>query len=80
MGIIDFILSANIRSGEYETNVHIIKNVDQSNFLIFTEYVYPCISDEINISNAFAINQKDLLGAINKHAQKQGLNVDRQIV
>lgn len=37
-GIIEFIISPNVRNGEYECNTFIIKKMDYLNFIIFQEY------------------------------------------
>ncbi|NRG46716.1 hypothetical protein HRF87_18375 [Bacillus sp. CRN 9] len=68
-GIIDFIISYNIRNGEYEGNRFIIKKMDLYNFIIFDEYE---IDGKKSIGLSFSIPKKRLTKAINGYAEKQG--------
>lgn len=68
-GIIEFIYSYNIRSGEYEGNRFVIKKMDLLNFIIFEEYV---IDGKREIGNTIPISRKKLIKRINLYAKKQG--------
>lgn len=67
--IYDFITSFHIRTGEFEGNYYIIKKMDQGNFIIFPENIYP---DHREIPNCIAIYRNDLIDKITMHAKKQG--------
>lgn len=69
-GIIEFIYSYNIRSGEYEGNRFVIKKMDLLNFIIFEEYV---IDGKRKIGNTIPISRKKLIKRINLYAKNQGL-------
>ncbi|WFD11936.1 hypothetical protein [Tepidibacter hydrothermalis] len=72
--IYDFIVDQNIRSGEYEGNIFIIKKLDRLNFIIFKEYFYRK-NNHREISSAISLFRKDILIAINEHAHKSGFVV-----
>lgn len=62
-GIIQFILDANIRNGEYEGNEFILKKLNLYNFVIFKEYVYrDAMCPEISCVTAFS--RDELLNAM----------------
>lgn len=67
-GIIRFIYSGNIRSGEYECNQFIIQKMDLANFIIYEEYT---INGKREIHNSFSISKNKLIKAINAYAKKQ---------
>lgn len=69
-GIMSFILSSNIRRGEYECNQFIVKKMDLRNFLVFEEFE---INKRREIHNAFSISKHTFTKTINEHAKKQGL-------
>ncbi|RLL48314.1 hypothetical protein D8M04_03320 [Oceanobacillus piezotolerans] len=69
-GIISFIYSVNIRSGEYECNQFIVKKMDLLNFIIYEEYE---INQKREIHYSFSIYKNKLIKAINDYAKKQGL-------
>lgn len=71
--IINFILSFHIRMGEFEGNEYIIKKMDQTNFFIFPEYIYPDGRREIH--GTVSIYRKKLISAINNYANRKGLSV-----
>lgn len=68
-GIIRFVYSGNIRCGEYEGNQYVIKKLDFTNFIIYSEYI---IDGKREIHDAFPISKNKLLRLINNHAKKQG--------
>lgn len=68
-GIIHFIFSENIRSGEYECNQFVVCKIDRSNFIIYEEYV---INNKREIHHSFAISKNKLTKMINEYAKKQG--------
>ncbi|WBW98366.1 hypothetical protein [Oceanirhabdus sp. W0125-5] len=72
--IYDFIIDQNIRSGEYEGNIFIIKKLDRLNFVIFEEHCYR-EDKQREIYNAISLFRKDILIAINEHAHKNGFIV-----
>lgn len=67
-GIFDFIVSGNIRNGEYEGNLHVIKKMDLENFIIYVEHE---IDGKREIHRTTSIRKKKLLRLINHHAKKQ---------
>ncbi|GAA0415888.1 MAG: hypothetical protein ACQEWU_07145 [Bacillota bacterium] len=69
-GIIDFVYSFNIRSGEYECNRFVIKKMDHLNFIIFDEYV---IDDKREIHNSVSIHKNKFIKLVNEFAKKQGI-------
>lgn len=71
-GIIRFIYSGNIRSGEYECNQFVVKKMDFSNFIIFEEYV---IDSKREIHNTISISKNKLLRAINDYATCRGITI-----
>lgn len=64
--IMYYILSYQIRSGEFEGNEYIIKKIDLDNFYIFPEY---------NSCNGISIKKDDLIKAINNYALLKGIKV-----
>jgi hypothetical protein len=73
-GIMSFILSSNIRRGEYECNQFIVKKMDLRNFLVFEEFE---INKKREIHNAFSISKHTFTKTINEHAKKQGITVKK---
>ncbi|MDL4839432.1 hypothetical protein [Aquibacillus rhizosphaerae] len=71
-GIIRFIYSGNIRSGEYEGNQFVITKMDQLNFIVYEEYV---IDKKREIHNSFSISKNRLIKMINKYALKQRISI-----
>ncbi|AIF43002.1 hypothetical protein [Virgibacillus sp. SK37] len=67
-GIIDFVTSCNIRSGEYECNEFVIKKMDAYNFIIFQEYE---IDEKREIYGSFSIQKNKLIKLITSYARKQ---------
>lgn len=65
--IVDFICSPHIRSGEFEGNEHIIKKMDQLNYVIFREYDADCKRE---IVGTFSIGREHLLKAIDDYAKR----------
>lgn len=69
--IMNFILSHEIRKGEFEGNEYIIMKMDRDNFIIFPEY------DEgengIQIPFSFSIYKEDLVEKINSYVRKKGI-------
>ncbi|MFD1884161.1 hypothetical protein [Paenibacillus wenxiniae] len=72
--IYSFITSFHIRSGEFEANYHIIKKMDQINFFIYAENIFPD-DHHREIPYGVAIYKRSLIKAINKYAQLQGFTV-----
>lgn len=72
--ICDFIVDQNIRSGEYEGNIFVIKKLDRLNFIIFKEFSHRK-DGQREIYNAVSIFRKDLLKALNAHGMAQGFRV-----
>lgn len=68
-GIISFIYSNNIRSGEYECNQFVVKKMDVLNFIVFEENQ---IDNKREIHNSFSISKKKLIKTIHDYAKKQG--------
>ena len=71
--IVYFINLFDIRCGELECNDYIVKKVDQNNFFIFVEDVYPDGKKEIN--NVISIPKDLLVQRIQQHAKRIGLKV-----
>lgn len=69
--VLNFITSFHIRNGEFEANYFIIKKMDQDDFSIYPENIYPDNHREIPYSAS--IYRDELITKINKHAAKQGL-------
>lgn len=74
--ILEFILSPHIRSGEFEGNEHIIKKMDQCNYIIFVEYPDKDMTAR-EIHNAFAIFRNDLIKGINRYAKKINIDISK---
>lgn len=77
--IYSFIDSFHIRNGEFEANYYIIKKMDQYNFFIYAENIFPDNHREIPYS--LSIYKNDLIKSINRYAQLKGFtlmgNLDR---
>ncbi|MCT2534429.1 hypothetical protein NC661_15290 [Aquibacillus koreensis] len=73
-GIIEFIYSLNIRSGEYECNHYIIKKMDHFNYIIYDEYV---IEGKREIHGSVSIHKGKLIRIINRYAKKQGFKIKK---
>lgn len=73
-GVMSFILSSNIRRGEYECNQFIVKKMDLRNFLVFEEFE---INNKLEIHNAFSISKHTFTKRINEYAKKQGITVKK---
>ncbi|MCM3033105.1 MULTISPECIES: hypothetical protein [unclassified Niallia] len=71
-GIIYFIYSSNIRSGEYECNQFVVKKMDHLNYIIFEEYV---INNKREIHHSVSISKSELVKVINTFAENQGFVV-----
>ncbi|MEE6452786.1 hypothetical protein RAH41_19660 [Gottfriedia acidiceleris] len=70
-----FITSFHIRNGEFEGNRYIIKKMDQLNFIIYLEDIYPD-DNHREISCCHSIYRENLLNTINKYAKKQGFKLN----
>lgn len=70
--IMDFILSPNIRCGEYECNRFVIKKMDPLNYIIYEEYASHK-KGKRKIFNSFALNKDLLIQLMNEYAMMQGL-------
>jgi hypothetical protein len=71
LDIINFIESFNIRNGEYEGNRYVLKKIDNLNFFIFPEDIYPDGHKEI--SGCISIYKTQLLKEIKEWAQSKGI-------
>lgn len=69
--IINFVTSFHVRNGEFEGNEYIIKKMDQTNFIIYSEYETEQIKREIHA--AFSIYRHDLIRIINSRAESIGI-------
>lgn len=72
--IYNFIIDANIRSGEYEGNQYVIKKLDRLNFIVFAEDIFG-ENKKREIHSTFSLFRKELLIAINEYAKKSGFKV-----
>lgn len=68
--IYKFIVSGHIRNGEFEGNRFVLKKMDQLNFIIYTEDVYPDSHREI--SHCTSIYRNNLIEKIQKRAKSNG--------
>lgn len=71
--IYNFITSFHIRNGEFEANYFIIKKMDESNFFIYAENIYPDNHREIPYS--ISIYKNNLIQKINEYAYSRGLKI-----
>ncbi|MDN4619636.1 hypothetical protein QCD85_16120 [Paenibacillus sp. PsM32] len=71
--IYSFIDSFHIRNGEFEANYYIIKKMDQYNFFIYAENIFPDNHREIPYS--LSIYKNDLIKSINRYAQLNGFTL-----
>lgn len=71
--IMSFITSYHIRCGEFEGNEHIIKKMDQTNFILFPEYIDT--DGEREIHGARSVYRNNLIKEINDCAQVKGIQV-----
>ena len=71
--IMSFITSYHIRSGEFEGNEYIIKKMDQTNFILFPEYMDA--DGEREIHGAISVYRNNLIKEINDCAQLKGIQV-----
>ena len=69
--IMAYIISFHIREGEFEGNEYVIKKLDQTNFIIFSEYVSPNGKREIH--GAISLYRRQLIVSINDYARTKGL-------
>ena len=65
-----FVSSVHIRVGEFEGNEYVIKKMDQTNLIIYAEYVYNEVHE---IHNAFSIYKNNFLHEIENYAVARGL-------
>ena len=71
--IMSFITSYHIRSGEFEGNEYIIKKMDQTNFILFPEYIDA--NEEREIHGAISVYRNNLIREINAYAQAKAIHV-----
>ena len=71
--IMHFITSFHIRCGELEGNGYIIKKMDQTNFIIFSEY--ELANGEREIHAAVAAYRLPLIKMINEYAVTQNIRI-----
>lgn len=72
--IYSFINSFHIRNGEFEANYFIIKKMDQDNFFIYAENIFPD-DNHREIPYSTSIYRNNLIKAINEYAQLQGFTL-----
>jgi hypothetical protein len=76
-----FINSCNIRSGEYETNMWIIKKLDRNSFIVFEDipvennHGFTCLLD-----NSFTASRSTLQREILKQAKRAGYEIDDSVI
>jgi hypothetical protein len=71
--IMHFITSFHIRNGEFEGNEFVIKKMDQTNLIIFSEYELAPAKREIHA--AVAVYRSPLIKMINEYAVTQGIRI-----
>lgn len=71
--IMYFITSYHVRNGEFEGNEYIIKKMDQTNFIIFSEYKDEDGEREIHATEA--VYRDNLIKRINEYALTKGLKL-----
>ena len=71
--IIAFVKSHHIRSGEFEGNEYIIKKMDQTNYIIFSEYEDNDGNREIYAAKS--IYRNCLIKQINEYATSKGISL-----
>jgi predicted lactoylglutathione lyase len=76
--ILQFINSYEIRSGELEGNVFVVKKIDRGNFIVYEELVDQ--KGNKSVLNAFAIYRKDLQQAIVKKAKECGYELNKELL
>lgn len=78
-GILSFINSGHIRQGEFECNLHIIKKLNLSTFVIYQEYEHPNGVKEIGLP-LFGIFRRDLQRNILERAKAMGISIDQSLI
>lgn len=71
--IIWFINSYEIKNGEFEANSHVIRKIDNNNFIISSELVDN--NNMRHIGDLEVYNKDNLIKMINEHAKNQNLNI-----
>jgi len=71
--IIEFITSYHIRKGEFEGNEYVIKKMDQTNFIIFSEYEDEEGNREIHAAKS--IYKNNLIEQINGYAENKEISI-----
>ncbi|MCL2556827.1 MAG: hypothetical protein FWE03_07445 [Firmicutes bacterium] len=78
LGIIKFINCGNIRNGEYECNMYIVKKIDYDNIMLYVD-----LTDNTgyhHIYNNFQISRFDLQEAILRGAKKWGYKIPQDLL
>lgn len=70
--IMDFILSPNVLSGEFEGNEFIIMKMDQENYIVYPEYIH---QNSRIIPGAMAFYRKQFISLINDYAVTCGVKL-----
>lgn len=65
----DFITSYYVRNGEFEGNEYVINKIDQTNYIIFSEYKYEDGIREIHAAEV--AYRENLIKRINEYASKK---------
>lgn len=73
IAIMNFIISNNIRKGEYKGVEYVIKKMDTSNFIIYAEYNYP--DGTTGIQWAEAVDKDILVIKINEFAAEKAYDI-----
>ena len=71
--IISFITSFHVRNGEFEGNEYIVKKMDQTNFIIFSEYESEDGVREIHVAEA--VYGQILIKKIQEYAKIKNLTI-----
>ncbi|ELK45985.1 hypothetical protein QRD89_06685 [Halobacillus sp. ACCC02827] len=71
-GILAFIQSPNIRSGEYECNTFIVRKINRSSFLIYEEFE---VDGRVITQGETASSHDNLVKQMQECAQKQGFTL-----
>lgn len=74
MAVLEFVISAEIRNGEFECNEYIVKKMDHVNFIIFREYT-DRTETKRQIDKVTSINAKNLIEKIQHTARKNNFKI-----
>lgn len=77
--ILHFINSIHIRNGEFECNLHVIKKINLSTFIIYQEYEDVDGNKSVGLPLC-GIFRKDLQMQILKRAKASGISVNKEFI